>query len=945
MPFGLLSNNSIYVMEIDGKKYNTVTNYIYANLLNNPEYFSILQNINTHEVHKYFNKYDKENIIKIITNALKEAVDMKLKNKKLEELLFTTENYPIIYRSNDNILGITKQGIGLNLLGKYLVEIRAEISKKYETTEKRMYNAYVALTLLEKLISSENNDLSDFVGLDQNEIINKYIYIKALLVSKTQGVDLSKMTQEQIIESYKYFVQYPDKNILESLTIGDNIKILKLLEVSLRNPYILVLYVRKKYINNLRSTQQNRIKNSIFDIYVDNLIQTKFPVLPKNKYEEAKNKELNIDYRELEVLKEQITDFYKEKILPAEVMERVINEVKFDNLVSEEEIRRIEEEDINKLYIIDEEEKKEAIVFEDMKNGEINNNPYSVFSPTYYSEMFTINNNKYPTIIHYIIANLFASIPDINNLNNAHNYLLIDMFGDKNDVLNYDDKDSLMNLYKDNKYNTYNQLRKKLTSIGLNKKFENQSLIDLLLVTGNKTLIWNDPQDDILGEGFSKGGENFVGTYLAQLRHKFIKTQEETENINEEDILKIIENDVFIRNWLEMRLNDICRVVKHVHKYMIDKHNLTSGERIEVKYNKRWKPAKIISINTDNTYIVKFNNGVVENNVPKSDIKILAGDSFEITFEFINIVLDNVYQPCQELMQEVRYLDIQPPAYFINLVKKCLKIKIDPEINTLLWKRIVIMIYFVLKYVPKFNNVKNVLTKLELITSRKANCVKVINNNLDNCIISAIVNIIKGLVEVNNLYDYEVKFEKIDIVTAINIILNRKEIKLKDVGKDMFSNIEGEDKTGLTDIDFTQDLTTIGDMNEGEEPGYISDYDVYAEGEDDSEDEDKYANYGYEEEDNSIEKEDMDNEDGMESKTFNKPIKFKEEQDKLDRKRFEKQKNINKISLFLDSNGFISKDNKLLAEYIFDSVNIIKNYKMSYKVKMNRINFFATTLS
>ena len=57
MPFGLLSNNSIYVMEIDGKKYNTVTNYIYANLLNNPEYFSILQNINTHEVHKYFNKY------------------------------------------------------------------------------------------------------------------------------------------------------------------------------------------------------------------------------------------------------------------------------------------------------------------------------------------------------------------------------------------------------------------------------------------------------------------------------------------------------------------------------------------------------------------------------------------------------------------------------------------------------------------------------------------------------------------------------------------------------------------------------------------------------------------------------------------------------------------------------------------------------------------------
>jgi predicted NAD-dependent protein-ADP-ribosyltransferase YbiA (DUF1768 family) len=404
---------------------------------------------------------------KDLTKALKEAVDVKFKNKQLEELLFTTENYPIIYRSNDNILGVTPQGVGLNLLGKYLVEIRSEISKKYETTEKRMYNAYVALTLLEKLISTENNDLSEFVGLDQNEIINKYIYLKALTVSKTQKVDLSKMTQDQIINSYKYFVPNPDKNILESLTFGDNIKILKLLEVSLRNPYILVLYVRKKYINNLRITQQMRIKNDIFNIYVDNLIQTKFPTLPKNKYEEAKNKELNMDYRELEALKEQIIDFYKEKILPEEVMERINNEVNFNNLVSDEEIRRVENEDINTLYIIDEEEKKEAIIFEDVKEGEVNNNPYSVFSPTYYSEMFTIKNNQYPTIIHYIIANLFASIPDIDNLNNAHHYLLIDMFGDKNDILNYNDKDSLMNSYRDNKYNTFNQLRKKFAITAL----------------------------------------------------------------------------------------------------------------------------------------------------------------------------------------------------------------------------------------------------------------------------------------------------------------------------------------------------------------------------------------------------------------------------------------------------------------------------------------------
>ena len=172
----------------------------------------------------------------------------------------------------------------------------------------------------------------------------------------------------------------------------------------------------------------------------------------------------------------------------------------------------------------------------------------------------------------------------------------------------------------------------------------------------------------------------------------------------------------------------------------------------------------------------------------------------------------------------------------------------------------------------------------------------------------------------------------------------------------MFSIIEGEDKPDLRDVDFSHDTTSIeGEEVEGEEPGYTSDYDVYVEGEEDSEGEDKYANYGYEEEeDNSNDREDEDYEDGMESKTFKKPIlsqsaidrsvKIKADYDKASRKSFEKQKNINKISLFLESNGFISKNNKLLAEYIFDSVNIIKNYRMSYKVKMNRINFFATTL-
>ena len=44
VPFGPLSNNYVHPMVIDGKIWNTVTNYIFSNLLVTPLYKNILQN-------------------------------------------------------------------------------------------------------------------------------------------------------------------------------------------------------------------------------------------------------------------------------------------------------------------------------------------------------------------------------------------------------------------------------------------------------------------------------------------------------------------------------------------------------------------------------------------------------------------------------------------------------------------------------------------------------------------------------------------------------------------------------------------------------------------------------------------------------------------------------------------------------------------------------------
>ena len=58
LPFGSLSNNAIYKMKIGNDTYNTVTNYIYSKMCLSKEHFSILKNINTHDIHKYLSKYN-----------------------------------------------------------------------------------------------------------------------------------------------------------------------------------------------------------------------------------------------------------------------------------------------------------------------------------------------------------------------------------------------------------------------------------------------------------------------------------------------------------------------------------------------------------------------------------------------------------------------------------------------------------------------------------------------------------------------------------------------------------------------------------------------------------------------------------------------------------------------------------------------------------------------
>ena len=422
-----------------------------------------------------------------------------------------------------------------------------------------------------------------------------------------------------------------------------------------------------------------------------------------------------------------------------------------------------------------------------------------------------------------------------------------------------------------------------------------------------------------------------------------------------------MENDLFMHSWLEMRLKDISSVVVEVQNYMFK------------KYNKE----------------------------------------VEINLDFIISVLSKVYEPCNNLLEEVDIseLNFAEPYYFKGLVSRSLGLKnVNKDITQILWKRIISLIYFLLKYVPKLRNIKRVLSKVEIMISQKKGCVNIINNEEENCIISAIINIISKLKKYNLSLNNNPKVSKYDVETSVNIILSKtSNLAIKDNVPDFTTFIDdttgeispigeyndnSDDESGsdILEHQLTKAIKNIknlkpdDDYDDNSEFVFNEDEEQYnnktSEGKGEFEDEDRFARIGDDDYTNNYDNDFSDNEDGarqdynvsrksrkrkINRSALLRPVqnlkRFEENQkayfrmnEKYAKNKFEREKKLNKLALYLrqhdivTSESYLGKkdivrdDGFLLAEYILNGVDTIKNYKMSEKVKKNRINFFSSSI-
>lgn len=839
-PFGWLSNNYRHYMYLDNNEWQTVTNYIYSNMLRTPMYRQLLRTAKVKEVKNLFEQYYQDEIHNTTKISMNEAIKTQFEqNKELADLLISTGEAPIVYVSPNSFLGNGTDNNGNNEYGKSLMQIRhllrigykqKKIDEKQMQKDQTIYNLYLA----DKGLSDEmqeGNDIKQYMNKSPEEIVNLLGRDKLANITPKRDVIL-EMAHKNLIPNIMLLVDHPENLVPE---------------------------IRKKYISQLRQRKLKERKEIILDMYADYLMD-KYCKVPADKYTKAKEQNFSkLSWQKKNDYENRLFELFNQGMLSDRLSEAIDQRLLNLRIPTEEEVSE------TKNMII---EYKDKPLTEDIPyvpaNGEPilvyysdgdevpdKYKPYLQFSPIAFNGMIKIKGFIVPTISHYIIVSLVAQLPSTNKvksvrgMQSAYSIILGNPDQPLIGIESFVNPETATLRYDAERDISFVEQIKGFTEIALNKKFEDRILQDVLLMTENNTLVWNDFSDPILGVGPKDlRGDNFVGKYLMYLRDKIKEDRkgETLQNLQEEHITMVLNEDSFMKEWVKMRVRDMCKVLSIMKNYIWAK------DEIDTKLNP----------------------------------------------QFTKTVLDKVYQPCSHIYGSVNLVTAEVPDYFERMVRDCPGFKtVQPETVEIIWKRIAVMIYYLIKHLQNssIQNIRSVLSKIELLVSNSTKCVSIIpGDDYDNCIASALLNILRGVIEFNKQFSYNVNISENDIKLAASIILN---VDVKDE---------------INPVSYTKD-----DEDDDQEDTDMDQWASQLEADLEASDEDDDEEFFFPDED--------DDED--------------------DENEFSPSQNNTPLIIALGEIEEI-KDPVEISLLIQGAIETIKTYPISKQVKRNRINFFAT---
>jgi len=442
-PYARLSNNFRQDIRFENEKvsYPTVTNYIYANMLQTPTYRVIVSRARpkgkctgdggcemhnrskaacedanctyTFEtIHDQFTElYDREQ-----NNRRKEAIETALDAKlarypKLAELLLATGNRPIVYVSRGKWMGTGgAAGGGKNEYGKLLMAARHKLvgerdqrikAKNEEVREENIYLIYLAYTNLVRLIHT-GNSLVEYDSLTAPEILDKM---------KENGINISEVPGKEFIVKDAKKKRY---GVGPSGPAG----VLKPdMFIALKKPKVLSAMVRGRYLKEERVRILGRVPSLILEMYCTYLLEKadQFRDLDHKDYAKATRQQLDtLSIKERRSTTMEIRDLYDKGMLSESLSKKIDDAIRSLNIPSEEEtedaeamakaVRESIKGDAQPSRVFSRPSGKKVLVWEGDPPRDDPSYQLKSLSPLDDSGNILIGGKIYPSITYYCIA-------------------------------------------------------------------------------------------------------------------------------------------------------------------------------------------------------------------------------------------------------------------------------------------------------------------------------------------------------------------------------------------------------------------------------------------------------------------------------------------------------------------------------------------------------------
>ncbi len=268
-PFGLLSNNAITPIDVDGKAWESVTNYVYTNLLDSDEYKSKIRD-------------------RLYRNPFSRALEIMT---EIDERIF---NKAITFGSHVKLLQYP--GIMSTLMQTTAKDLEFANSSYSPELTRMVIGVYNDVRFDKTVYFDPVRGL-----ISKREIAD---VIAGLEIELRKNKDLENMTFE---EAHRYAIKSDIPSITDGVTDLDH----------------LVDDVRQRIGKELYETEMEAFKTSLLDAHLDFILKTDYPQIPFTRYNVAKYQQRQIYESEISAFKTRLFDMYVNENVSPDILSTI----------------------------------------------------------------------------------------------------------------------------------------------------------------------------------------------------------------------------------------------------------------------------------------------------------------------------------------------------------------------------------------------------------------------------------------------------------------------------------------------------------------------------------------------------------------------------------------------------------------------------------------------